>query len=453
MEVGTGKTATCINTLRYKYEYHGRLLKTLVLAPPIVLENWRREFLLNSHIPDEDILVLNGSQKMRCNTLYDKTNAYNTPKIAITNYEALIMTDLFDHLKEFSPDVLVLDESHKCKDIKAKRTKQAIKLSDLAKYKYLLSGTPVLASLMDLWSQFRIMDAGETFGKNFHQFRNTYFRDANRNMPRDKYFPNWKLREEADIKMRELVARKSASVKKSECLDLPPLVQKTIYVEMTKAQAKLYEEMRKEFITFVGSGACVADLAITRALRLQQIVSGYIPVKEGIEKKNIKISDNPRAAALKELLEEIAPYHKVIIWAVFKENYKDIKEVCENLKLKYVEVHGDVSSAQKQKNVDEFNTDEETRVFIGHPGSGGIGINLVVSNYAIFYSRSFSLEYDIQAEGRNYRGGSEVHAKVTRIDLVTPNTIDEEILKALASKQEVGEKVIYKIAKEMQDGN
>lgn len=162
----------------------------------------------------------------------------------------------------------------------------------------------------------------------------------------------------------------------------------------------------------------------------------------GGERKNYKIKDNPRALALREVLDEITPANKVIVWAVFKENYNDIREVCEKLKLKYVEVHGGVSQKDKMLAVDSFNDDPSVSVLIGHPGSGGIGINLVSASYSVFYSRSFSLEYDIQAEARNYRGGSEIHDKVTRIDLLTQGTIDELVLKSLASKQNIGYQVL-----------
>ena len=130
------------------------------------------------------------------------------------------------------------------------------------------------------------------------------------------------------------------------------------------------------------------------------------------------------------------------MWAVFKENYNDIREICETLKLDYVEVHGSIKHADKMASVDRFNTVDSCRVFIGHPRSGGIGINLVASDVSIFYSRDFSLENDIQAEARNYRGGSEQHEKVTRIDLVTPGTLDEKVMESLASKKNIGYKVL-----------
>ena len=118
-EQGTGKTLTCINILRSKYMAHNDLLRTLILAPPIVLENWKREFLANSYIDDKKIIVLSGSQLKRTealkalkvthspvnrrypkgaagNELYHKENKSRV--ILITNYEALLMKDLMDDI-------------------------------------------------------------------------------------------------------------------------------------------------------------------------------------------------------------------------------------------------------------------------------------------------------------------------------------------------------------------
>lgn len=86
---------------------------------------------------------------------------------------------------------------------------------------------------------------------------------------------------------------------------------------------------------------------------------------------------------------------------------------------------------------------------MGHPGSGGIGINMVIASYSIFYSRNFSLEQDLQAEARNHRGGSEIHAKVTRINLIAKGTIDEIVADALKNKVQIGENILNKIAMEV----
>lgn len=441
-EVGAGKTMTCINTLRYKYMQHGRILRTLIVGPPIVMENWKREFLAHSNIPEDKIFILQGPGPKRIKMV----EALPEEAIAIVNYEAFgRMPKLIEALHKWNPEAIAWDESHRCKNQTSKQTKAAIKMADKAQYNYLLSGTPVLNTMLDIFTQFRIMDGGLTLGKKFWDFRNKYFLDLNAGMSKDKYFPNWVPKKESLEEVNRLVRSKSMHVSKDDCLDLPPLVRKIVPIEMSPAQAKAYNEMKKDLITFLKDSAVVAELAITKALRLQQIVSGYVTAEtEDGRTKNIRFDKNPRKEALKQLLEDLAPGHKVIVWAVFKENYNDIREVCEKLKLRHVEVHGAVSQSDKIAAVDSFNTDSDVRVLIGHPGSGGIGINLVSSNVSVFYSRSFSLEYDIQAEARNYRGGSEVHSKVTRIDLVTPGTIDEQVLEALASKKKIGYQVICK---------
>jgi SNF2 family DNA or RNA helicase len=449
-EQGTGKTATAINILRSIYVKKQRILRTLIFAPRIVVPNWKREFGVHSKIPQDQIWSLTGSGKKRWHTVSDEgfTDSRNPRgRIFITNYEALLMNDLYTLLDKWKPEVIILDESHKCKNIRSKRTKKMIKLSDHADYRYLLSGTPITNDLMDVFAQYKIMDGGKTFGSNYIGFRRQYFIDLNAGMPTHRYFPNWKVREEMVQKMNVRIQRTSMRIKKEECLDLPPLVRQVIPVELVGKQATHYKKMKREYLAYVEDrGACVAQLAITKALRLQQIISGFIRIESeegGVE--DVIYEKNPRIEALRDLLKDLTPNHKVIVWAVFKMNYAAIRKVCEEEGIKYVEVHGQVSDKEKDKNVEEFNNNDEVRVFIGNPSSGGIGINLVVSDISIFYSRNFSLEADLQAEARNHRGGSEVHKKVTRIDLVAKDTLDEEIMEALARKEKISEDVLTRM--------
>jgi SNF2 family DNA or RNA helicase len=445
-EQGTGKTPTTINMLREKYRQRGgRVLRTLIVAPPIVLVNWQREFLKHSRIKASDIAILSGTGKKRLE-LVQTTKA----RILITNFETLTMPGLDEALLAWGPECLVVDESQRCKDLKAKRTKACVKIADATLHRFILTGTPVLQSPMDLFAQFRILDKGETFGKNFFVFRATFFYDKNSHMPRSKYFPDWRIREGAVEEINKLISAKTMRVLKSECLDLPPLVRQTITVPLSPMQRKLYNEMRDDFLVLMGDRVSAASLAITKGLRLQQIVSGFIPM-ESLDggKTNVSIKENPRADALRELLAELAPHHKIIVWACFKENYATIRAICDALKLPTVQVHGEIPAAEKQAAVDRFNADPTCRVFIGNARSCGLGVNLTASSYAIYYSRNFSLEDDLQSEARNHRGGSEIHEKITRIDLVAEGTIDEQILKRLSEKQAISDSVLAEIAEEM----
>lgn len=448
-EMGCGKSATVISILRERYQAHGGLFRTLILCPPIVIENWRREWLMHSYIAEKDLIALVGSAHKRADLIRESRDR---PCIYITNYEALLMKEVVGALKFHGLDVLVCDESHKLKDIKAKRTKAALELAKGTKLRYILTGSPVLNSPMDLFSQFKILDNGETFGSNFFLFRSEYFYDKNSFMPREKHFPNWVPKPRALEKMNELIEPKSMRVKKEECLDLPPLTKEQVFVDLSPEQKRVYEDMRKDFISYLGGSACVAQLALTKALRLMQIVSGFAAVEGAAStdpRKNVVFDASPRIEALRELLSVITPGHKVIVWACWRENYTAIKALLGDMDVCYEEVHGDFNMGQKQEAVDAFTANPSCRVLLANPAACGTGVNLTVASYAIYYSRNFSLEQDIQSEARNHRGGSEVHEKITRIDIVAKGTIDELITKRLYEKQAMGEAILGELKDEL----
>lgn len=511
-EVGAGKTAPAITITRYQCAKHKRQLKVLILAnPPVLLPKWKKEYLEWSNAKEHQIHTLTGPGKDRIAMMKELGQ---TPGVIITNYESLTMGgsrgqkkgvyhsgELFNLLKEWQPEVLILDESQNCKGYNVLRTQQAQKLRDGAMYCYLLSGSPILNKSLDIFSQFLLIDQGRTFGNSFFAFRGRYFEDKNAGMNKQNYFPNWKPRPGAVAELNQKVQTKSMYVEKKDCLDLPPLVKETIEVGMSKKQAKAYDDMKRDYLAFIeknkatledkallkscdyddmilrfdgedtipgdwpmytgidfgtepptthtapapqGNPVAVAELAVTKAMRLMQIVSGFVNTENGDGTRTpIQFDDAPIKTALKELLQLHCEHSKVIVWAVHHANYKVIRDICEKLKLNYVEVHGGVGSQKKKDEaVRSFNEDPDTRVFIGHPGSGGVGIDLIASNLSITYSRSFSLAHTIQSEGRNYRGGSEIHQKITQIDLVTRETIDEQVIKALASKREIGYQVL-----------
>jgi SNF2 family DNA or RNA helicase len=449
-EIGTGKTRTAIDILRHKCAGHDRLLKTLIFAPKIVLTNWKRELAKYSKIHPRDVVILQGSGKKRVKNFLDavtENNQYTRPKIILTNYEAVEMPDLYSAIQHWDPELIIADEAHRLKNPEGKRSKKVIALGDGASYRYALTGTPILNSAMDMFNIFRFLDKGETFGTNFWRFRNVWFEDENAAWSgRPGHFPKYVPRPETYKEFHNIVKAKTVQAKKDECLDLPPYVREEVFVALSKEQQKLYDQMRDEYVAYIDDlgttntpRAVVAQLAITKALRLMQIVTGYAKTEEGIIHK---IKENPRLEALSELLEELSPQHKIIVWSIFHENYDDIAKTCKALKIGYGELHGKVSGKDRDIAINAFNNDPNCRVLIANQQAGGIGINLIASNVSIFYSKNFSLEHDLQAEGRNYRGGSEIHQKVTRIDIIAENTIDNLIADALTGKQKISDSIL-----------
>lgn len=446
-EQGSGKSRTLIEILRRRYAKSDRVMKTLILAPVIVCPNWKREFAMYSKIPQKDIVVLLDSEKKRIQEFIKAVGSdLSGNKIIVTNYEAMQMTDLYKLLLAWGIEILACDESQRLKNPQSVRAKKAVAIADNTKHNYLLTGTPVLQSAMDLFMQFRILDRGRTFGKNFFAFRNKYFYDKNSGMNKNVHFPKWVPRPESDMELQELIKKKALRVLKKDCLDLPPFVRQQITVSLSPEQAKAYREMYNDYITFIESKsgeprAVVAQMAVTKALRLQQIVSGFVNDDTGAA---IRFKDVPRLNALKEALIDLVceGKKKVIIWAVFHENYKMIAEVCDGLGIKYTQIHGGIKQSEREEQMNAFRTDPDIGVMIANQGAGGVGVNLVEAGYSLYYSKGFKLEDDLQSEARNYRGGSHIHESVTRIDLIASGTIDELVNEALYNKHQVSENIL-----------
>ena len=455
-DMGSGKTFATINMIRQRlYENQG-MMKILILTPQVTLFNWKEEFKKFSKIPPECIWLGNQTGKKRVEHLRTVTKvkggSLNRPCIYIVNWEALGNEDIMDSLLEWQPEIIVGDELHLIKNYKAKRAIAAVKLADKTRrnggYIYGLTGTAILNSVADIYMQYRFLDGGKRFGENFFVFRNKYMFDANAswsNRPGHyaSYEPRIDMFEELNQKIYEIATK----VTKEECMKhLPPLIKIRREVKMSPEQSRMYKEMKNDFITFVAekkeegvSSAVVANLAITKALRLMQIVSGFAVDEEGVVHE---IKNNPRLAYTQELVEEITANNKVILWCSFKNNYKQLGKMCEKLEIGHVYLTGQMSASEKQEAMHEFQNNPETRVIIANRRAGGIGVNLTAAAYSIVFSRNFSLGEERQSEARNHRGGSEVHEKIIKIDLIAEKTIDEVLLAALEGKQDLAQAVL-----------
>lgn len=428
MDPGTGKTAVAVKWIERLM--HTQEHKALIFTPPVVCAQWKQEFETFSDM-GKRVAIATGSSKKKLDAL--KSGA----SIVVTNYEGVRSKDVRLALYQFQPTILVCDESHRVKSPSAMQSKEIAKLSRLCLYRLNMTGTPMTNSELDLFQQFLILDGGATFGQNFYTFRAKYFEDKNASRRgAHNYFPDWQVRKGSTEAIKAILSKRSFVVRKSECLDLPDMVYKEVEVELSNEQLKAYLEMKEDFLTTLkdaqgNAQTAVGRLAITKGLRLQQIVSGFV-TPEGAEE--ISFKDNPRLDALSDLLEDLTK--PVIVWACFRRNYSDIAKVCEKLKLSYGLLVGGQNQNERDQTLTDFRAGK-LNVLIANQGAGGVGVNLIEAPNAIYYSRDFSLEKDIQSEARNYRGGSEIHEKVTRYDLVSKGTIDMDVLKALRGKRDV----------------
>lgn len=420
MEPRTGKTAVALKWLESISQ--DKNLKILILAPPVATRVWEKEL----HVWWEfhpSFAIASGSTEKKLKTIS------LDPEILITNYESLISPKIQKALVEFAPNVLICDESHRCKNPSAKRSKEVKKIANRCTYRLNLTGTPVTKSYLDLFQQFLILDGGQTFGNNFYSFRAKYFEDKNASRRgAHNYFPDWVIRKDSQVVINKILSKRAYAKRKVDCLELPPFETVNVPVEMTPKQAKAYQEMKEDFITFVEGvdSPSVAKFAMTKALRLQQISSGFLQT----ETEMIEL-DNQRQVVLSDLLEDLPS--PIVVWACFKPNYKAIAKVCENLGKKYALLTGEQNQKEKDTAMNRWDNGE-IDVLIANQGAGGIGINLSKSSNSIYYSYNFNFEHDEQSEARIYSTQSNQFSKITRYNLVSEGTIDSQILKSLKEK-------------------
>ena len=424
-EMGCGKTFVMISAIieRIKKEPD---LKVLIVSVPIVLSQWKSEFnKFFPGYPQNKILVADAATRKKDLDL-------NKFQIIVTNYSAFSdrKKGYLKFFKSWSPGLSCLDESHKIKNYSAICTKNIIDFCKGSKYKNILSGTPILNSPLDSFSQYMFLDNGETLGNNYYVFKAKYFYDllAGKGLGFPKLVPiKQKLPE-----LSELIMSKACRVLLKECKDLPDLIKITIPIIMHPHVHKIYNEMKEEFLTYVNDTACVAQTAVVKATRLMQVSSGHI-INE--DKEVVTIPNNNKLEKLSELLDEVLEHHnKVIIWTCFRHDIKIISELLEAKKLSYCLLTGSQSTKEKGLEVDRFQNGDAV-VCLANASAAGLGVNLTAASVSIIFSRNFNLGDYLQSSARNYRSGSEIHEKIIQYTLAYDKSIDANISAVLDSKE------------------
>ena len=435
-EAGTGKTACIARILAEDFNAFRRIRKTLIFAPLTVCKQWPTEIAKFTKIPESKVHALTDSGKKRTALLAGLLEKQEGC-IVVTNYESVQIKDFYALLLKFSPEIVVLDESHRLKDSQAKRSKTIYPLCQAADRRFILTGTPAPNSLLDLFGQYKCLDSS-VLGAGFWSFRSRYF--YNRNSGRQFAFPDWVPHPWAARELGQKLKETSLQVTRKDCLDLPPLTLISVPCEMAPAQKKSYEEMKKDFLTEIKGLVMSSEFEMVKTMRMQQILAGFVQPDE--REDPIWFDDVPRIDALMDNIEAIGD-QKQIIWTVFRPTYKRISDELTKRKISHTFLTGEqTNDAQKQNNKQRF-VSGDAQVLIANPAAAGEGIDgLQCAAYAHFYMRGWSLLHYLQALARNYRGGSERHEKVVHYHYFIKGTLDEALAIALIYKENVQQAVL-----------
>jgi SNF2 family DNA or RNA helicase len=439
MEMGTGKTKVCIDNIAMLYD-RGKIDRALVIAPNGIKRNWRNE--LSVHMADHvnyRVAVWSASPKKKEKDELEQLSVMSDDlTILIMNIEAFSTQRGAEFARKFifsGSCFMVVDESTTIKNHAARRTKNIMKIAKLAKYRRIMTGSPVTKSPLDLYSQLEFLGGWILDQSNYYAFRARYAVIVQRNVGTHSFqhIIRYQRLDELQDKLKDCSTR----VLKSDCLDLPEKLYTKRTVAMTPEQLKAYVEMKKSAITFFENNPMTAASVLTQMIRLHQITCGHVKTDDG----EIKTIKNNRIKELLQVLQETDG--KVIIWAVYRHDIQTIeKEIANEYgKESVASYYGDTKDSIRQSIVDDFMAvDSDLRFFIGNPKTGGYGLTLTSSHTVVYYSNDYSLEVRMQSEDRAHRIGQT--NKVTYVDLMAEGTIDEKIVKALNNKIDLASQVM-----------
>lgn len=503
-DMGTGKSKVAIDICAYKY-LKGDIQACLIIAPNNVHTQWVREqFPLHCPIPYRPFVWQSGKsgnkrwRESLANFLVDDEYL----RVLAVNVEAFqsdsVIPTVATLVKNFNTFIIV-DEATRIKNRAARRTKAIHKLNKYGQ-RCILTGTPTAKSPFDLWSQMEFLKANY-FDVGFFVFQHRYgvmmqgvnpFNGGRYTTLIDEKTYNlirWKLdkvkaqRGSAGLmpedyemvsviykvsvknvqfieqnprytrykrldELRSLIARDVSSVRKEDCLDLPEKVYERIYVDMSKEQKRIYDNLVTDMLAeYEGTELTVVN-KVALTTRLMQVCGGFFPYEE--EKERIYGSEhvfekvgaakpigdkNPKVEALLADLEEVPDDASVIVWAHFTAEVRALYAAIS--KVRTCATYYGATSQKDREDVKRDFMAGEIKVLIGNPSVAGFGLNLQRATLQYFFSNSFRTEDRLQAEDRSHRIG--VKSAVVYKDIVLKGTVDEDVYGNIATGRDLND--------------
>jgi SNF2 family DNA or RNA helicase len=403
----------------------------LILCPLRVVEVWRTQF--QRHAPAQyEFLALDD----RVNSVQSKTRkakemlawatAYNRSLVICVNYESA-RSEPFAHwaLANAWP-LIICDESHRIRSASGRTSRFAGGLTLRSRFRLALTGTPMAHQPIDIWGQFRFLDPtvlDPTFGsfKLRHAIMGGYFQ---------KEIKGWKDLEDLNRKFYSIAFRVT-----DEVLDLPPELDQPLYTRLDAEGARVYREMEQNLIAWLGSAEFVADNALVRLLRLQQITGGTLRDETGQEHQ----VDAAKERLLADFLEDLDPTEAVVVFAKFKSDLRAIHRAASKNSLTSGELSGEVDDLARWQRGEK----DDPTILAVQIQAGGVGVDLTRARYAVYFSMGFSLTDYLQSRARVRRPPQT--RPVTYYHLLVENSIDENVLRAVLARQDLIESVLEEI--------
>ena len=417
-EMGLGKTIQVIYYIKQMLKDNENN-KFLIVVPTSLAYNWDHEFDSFGSNIKRKICVGNKDKRIKILRNLNDTN------VIITTYGLLREDEeLYNNLNF---NTMVIDEAQNIKNNMAGITKVVKKIN--AETKFALTGTPLENSILELWSIFDFIMPG--YLASLTKFQSKY---------KIKDFD-----EDSEILIKGLskqinpfiLRRKKQDVVK----ELPDKLINDIYIELKDEQKKLYvaelEKVKEEMEKIIETeGMNKARFLILQLLtKLRQIC-----IDPSIVYDNYKDGSNKLEQLESIVNEYIKNNHKILIFSSFKTALNIVKEKLNKAKIKTYMIDGSVPAKDRIEMVDNFNNNDDVKVFLIMLKSGGTGLNLATADVVIHLDLWWNPQAENQATDRAHRIGQKNTVEV--IHLITKGTIEEKILELQNKKRILSDKLI-----------
>lgn len=416
--MGTGKTRVVIDYL----SNHPEVRTILVVCPKSVVPVW--EYQAGKHGLKNVNVVLydSGPIKTRAAIMKQYLNHPNINPRAmhVINYDSVWRPAMAEVVKSIKWDMIVADEIHRIKSPGSKvsmfmaRSLTAIK-------KVGLTGTIMPHSPMDVYGSYRFLDPA-IFGTSFTVFRSNY---AVMGGYLDKQILKYKNQQHLHDSMYSIALR----ITKNEAITLPDQVFTEVFIELSSETRDQYNELQHNFILEVEQGVITAKNALSKIIKLQQLISGYANIDGQAVELNVE-----KPTALADILEDISINEPVVVFCVFHWDIKQIRKVVEASGRRAYELSGKLDELR------DWQADKTGSVLIAQIRKGSEGVDMTRASYCVYYTLPWSLGVYEQSLARLHRPGQKNN--VTYIHILTVNTIDTRIYHSLINKKSIIESIL-----------
>lgn len=424
LDMGLGKTVITLTAIRDLMLDELLVTKTLVIAPlRVARDTWPAETRKWDHLNDLDISVIVGDLRVR------ESAVSKSALIYIINRENIKwLVEYYERNGiRWDFDCVVIDELSSFKNYHSQRFKWLRKMRPFVKRWIGLTGTPSSNGLMDLWAEIGILDGGQRLGRFIGRYRDAYFKPCSMN-PNTGVVYSYAPREGAEQQIYDRISDITISMKALDYLEMPECVYVNHEVQMSDQEKKLYDQLKSDLIIPLEDGDIDAANAAALSNKLLQLSNGAVYDENGI----VRVVHKRKLEMLEDMIEA-ANGQPVLIAYWFKHDHQRIME--------HLTACGySPRDIRESEDIKDWNTGKMAVALI-HPASAGHGLNIQEGGHIlIWFGLTWSLELYQQTNARLWRQGQR--DTVTIHHIVCENTVDEDVLNALSSKNVTQEKLI-----------